>query len=159
MTNGIVGREEELLVAGGESGLSPCICGNKNLTLVQQYDLVKDEIKKHIRCPKCRASTQWIDVNAAWNFGMVKMIEERKKITHELKIDRQFFHAVVEGEKNFEIRKNDRNFKVGDILNLREWSEETGYTTYTTMRRVTYILDDSFEGITEGYVCMGIEEV
>lgn len=41
--------------------------------------------------------------------------------THELKLDDKYFDEVKSGKKNFEIRKNDRNFQVGDILELRRW--------------------------------------
>lgn len=41
--------------------------------------------------------------------------------THELKILPQYFKAVQNGSKTFELRKNDRRFKVGDTLILREW--------------------------------------
>lgn len=34
--------------------------------------------------------------------------------THTLKIQKQYADAVLNGTKTFEIRKNDRNFKVGD---------------------------------------------
>lgn len=40
---------------------------------------------------------------------------------HELKITEPYFSDVAFGSKNFEIRKNDRDFKVGDILILRKW--------------------------------------
>ncbi|WP_438758849.1 DUF3850 domain-containing protein [Enterococcus sp. AZ126] len=33
----------------------------------------------------------------------------------------EYFKAVIQGLKNFEIRRNDRNFKVDDIVNLREF--------------------------------------
>ena len=33
---------------------------------------------------------------------------------HNLKIKPQYFKDVVSGIKTFEVRKNDRNFKVGD---------------------------------------------
>ncbi|MCT3132946.1 DUF3850 domain-containing protein [Lactococcus lactis] len=41
--------------------------------------------------------------------------------THELKLDIKYFDDVKSGKKNFEIRKNDRDFQVGDILELKAW--------------------------------------
>ena len=37
----------------------------------------------------------------------------------ELKILPEYFEAVKSGKKTFELRKNDRDFCVGDILILR----------------------------------------
>ncbi|RZI48444.1 DUF3850 domain-containing protein [Lactococcus kimchii] len=46
--------------------------------------------------------------------------------THELKLDIKYFDDVESGKKNFEIRKNDRDFQVGDILELKKisWLEK-----------------------------------
>ncbi|EKE9396612.1 DUF3850 domain-containing protein, partial [Listeria monocytogenes] len=44
--------------------------------------------------------------------------------THELKILSEYFWDIAEGRKTFEIRKNDRNFQVGDYLILKEFKEE-----------------------------------
>lgn len=41
--------------------------------------------------------------------------------THELKLDIRYFDDVKSGKKNFEIRKDDRDFKVGDILELKRF--------------------------------------
>ncbi|BDU37170.1 DUF3850 domain-containing protein [Vibrio nigripulchritudo] len=41
-----------------------------------------------------------------------------KPTHHEIKIESPFFHAVLSGDKTFEIRKNDRDYKVGDTLVL-----------------------------------------
>lgn len=38
-----------------------------------------------------------------------------------LKIKPEYFQAVIDGRKPFEIRKNDRNFKVGDEIYLDEY--------------------------------------
>ncbi|WP_414730659.1 DUF3850 domain-containing protein [Bacillus badius] len=38
--------------------------------------------------------------------------------THDLKIWTEYFQEVQKGNKNFEIRKKDRNFKVGDTIFL-----------------------------------------
>lgn len=74
---------------------------------------------------------------------------------HELKILPEFFDAVVHGVKTFELRKNDRNFAVGDILLLKEWKHE--YTGREVYVRVKYILKDCiFAGLIPGYVIMAI---
>ena len=39
---------------------------------------------------------------------------------HVLKTDQIPFKATVAGRKNWEIRKNDRGYQVGDVLILRE---------------------------------------
>ena len=46
---------------------------------------------------------------------------------HELKISPEYYDAVVNGIKPFEIRKNDRNYSVGDALRLREFDKDDIY--------------------------------
>lgn len=48
-------------------------------------------------------------------------------MTHELKILPMYFQAVWDGKKTFEVRKNDRGYKLNDILILKEW-DGTKYT-------------------------------
>jgi ASC-1-like (ASCH) protein len=43
---------------------------------------------------------------------------------HELKTHPQYFSMVFAGTKNFEVRKNDRNFKYSDELILKEFIPE-----------------------------------
>lgn len=59
---------------------------------------------------------------------------------HELKILPEFFEAVTSGRKQFEIRKNDRDFKVGDYIILREWGTKE-YTGNSYKAEITYITD------------------
>jgi len=76
---------------------------------------------------------------------------------HELKILPEYFKAVSSFEKRFEVRKNDRNFKVGDRLWLKEWNQETKeYTGRTCLRIVTYILEGGQYGIEKDYVIMSL---
>ena len=56
----------------------------------------------------------------------------------ELKIAPEFMEAQLNGLKNFEIEKNDRNFEVNDMLWLREWSNGE-YTGRNTSVSVTFI--------------------
>lgn len=45
---------------------------------------------------------------------------------HELKLDIKYFDDVKSGKKNFEVRKNDRDFQVGDILKMKVWGSSLG---------------------------------
>lgn len=42
-------------------------------------------------------------------------------VTHKLKIIQPFFDDVKNGIKKFELRENDRDFKVGDEVYLQEY--------------------------------------
>lgn len=75
---------------------------------------------------------------------------------HELKIYPKYFDAVLDGSKLFEIRKNDRGFQVGDNIVLREW-DNIKYSGRTIYAEITYILDDKFVGLADGYVALGIK--
>lgn len=78
---------------------------------------------------------------------------------HDLKIWPQFFQPVDDGIKRFEGRKDDRNYKVGDILVLREFNPITKeYTGRKIARGVTYVLH-SYEshGLADDYVVMSLD--
>lgn len=80
--------------------------------------------------------------------------KKREGTTHELKIAPEFFKAVCSGAKSFEIRRNDRDFKVDDMLLLQEYKPNSGeYTGRTVCRRVTYLTDYAQK---ENYVVMGL---
>jgi len=81
---------------------------------------------------------------------------------HELKSWPEFFEAVWRGEKTAELRKNDRGFKVGDVLRLREWEPNTQmYSGREVRREVTHVMHGvgsvgaiaPLKGIGHGY-CM-----
>ena len=77
---------------------------------------------------------------------------------HGLKIRPKYFDAVRSGEKTFELRQNDRDFRVGDYLALNEWDGES-YTGRTELVKVTYMLNpNDFMTCRGGYVVMSIEK-
>lgn len=76
---------------------------------------------------------------------------------HELKTWPIYFQPLAKGKKTFEIRRDDRQYKEGDILVLKEWSKDSGYTSNEVVARVEYLLrDDVVVGVPPGYVIMSI---
>ncbi len=78
---------------------------------------------------------------------------------HALKITPNYYEAVKTGAKPFEVRKNDREFVVGDYLALNEYNaEEQKHTGRAVLAKVLYILGDE-QFVPQGFVIMGIRVV
>ncbi len=70
---------------------------------------------------------------------------------HYLKTVQPYYDSVVRGEKPFEVRKNDRNFQVGDIVCLKEyqtepiqgkrWAKKPEYTGREIWKKIVYMTD------------------
>ena len=73
---------------------------------------------------------------------------------HQLKCNPESFWLTVEGKKPFSIRRNDRDYQVGDLIDLHEF-KKGNYTGYGTTQRINCICD--FEQ-KPGYVVLGLEE-
>ncbi len=82
---------------------------------------------------------------------------KRSTRTHDLKTVAPYFGYSQKGVKDFEIRFDDRDFLVDDILNLQEYKygELTGECV---QKRIKYILR-RFEGLQTGYVVLGLEDI
>lgn len=93
---------------------------------------------------------------------------------HELKVWPEFFDALLDGTKPFDVREvRDRDFAIGDVLELREWDPgrcrdagsivdgvDMRYTGRTLRSRVTYVLDLADvcgRAVAPGYVVLGLE--
>ena len=75
---------------------------------------------------------------------------------HTLKILPEYFDAVRRGDKNFELRKDDRNFQVGDIVILNLWMPGVGHIDASHPVKIKYILRDCEEfGLMKGYCIFG----
>jgi hypothetical protein len=78
------------------------------------------------------------------------------EVWHDLKCWPDYFAESIAGRKPFEIRKNDRGFKVGDGLLLREFNFDTGaYSGRECRARITSIIDYP-PGLKDGYVVLGL---
>lgn len=73
----------------------------------------------------------------------------------KVKIKPCYYLAVEKGVKPFEVRYNDRDYKVGDILVLEEFAAGE-YTGRKMNYEITYVLSDP-EYVKEGYVVLGIK--
>lgn len=78
-------------------------------------------------------------------------------MVHEMKLLEQYFDDVVNGDKPFELRKDDRNIQVDDEIILKEWNGEH-YTGRWAKANVTYVLRDCPQyGLMDGYCIIGIQ--
>lgn len=79
-------------------------------------------------------------------------------MVHYLKIKPEYYRDVQSGLKKFELRKNDRDFQVGDILMLIKLDDNGNETDQVTRVKVTYILKDCPQyGLKDGYAILGID--
>jgi ASC-1-like (ASCH) protein len=74
--------------------------------------------------------------------------------THTLRILPEYFEAVKDGRKTFEIRLNDRGYNVGDSLVLQEFASGL-YSGDQIIVNVTDVLFSGF-GLEDGWVIMSI---
>lgn len=76
---------------------------------------------------------------------------------HDLKTWPESFEPIQDGTKLFEYRKDDRGYREGDRLLLREWNPTwESYTGREIGVTVTHCLYGPAFGIPHGYVVMSI---
>jgi hypothetical protein len=84
---------------------------------------------------------------------------------HYLKTWPAEYEAMMLGLKTFELRKNDRQFRVGDILSSQEYDPSLGppegarFTGRSLSRRVIYILAGGKFGLHDDLVVMSLGPV
>lgn len=86
------------------------------------------------------------------NHSKPKEQQEVKRI-HDIKCAAMYFEDKLSGIKLFELRKNDRDYKVGDTLHEMEY-QDGEYTGRDLYEEVIYMLED-YAGLTEGYCILG----
>lgn len=81
---------------------------------------------------------------------------------HELKCWPGFFEALADGRKTHEVRYDDRNFQVGDILKISKWDPSSScfVEPYKPLVfEVTHILKGEKWGIRDGFADLSIKLV
>ena len=81
---------------------------------------------------------------------------------HELKTDCDSFHQIWHSRKLFELRPDDRNFQVGDVLLLREHgvdaNNEPKYSKRSLLMLVVYVLRNVPEyGLQPGFAALSLK--
>jgi Domain of unknown function (DUF3850) len=79
---------------------------------------------------------------------------------HFLKCWPQFMPRIASGQKTFEIRKNDRDYQVGDTLRLYEFTPNTTVQWDHSGRHPEIIADITYISSVyqqEGYIVLGIK--
>lgn len=77
---------------------------------------------------------------------------------HKLKLDIAYCDAVLNGDKNFEIRYNDRGYQKGDIIEFiavkdgRSITHDINNRTY----KITYVINGY--GLKDNWVVFGIKK-
>lgn len=80
-----------------------------------------------------------------------------RRIEHDVKTAAEFFEDAKAGIKPFELRKNDRDYKVGDFMKMRKYKDGE-WTGDIIRREITYVLED-YEGLKPGYCILGVKDV
>ena len=81
------------------------------------------------------------------------------KSHHRLKLHAEYFEDVKDGRKTFETRFNDRDYKVGDVVSLKEGIHTLDgyqYSGREISAEIGYISDF---GVNDGYVTFSLIRV
>jgi hypothetical protein len=98
---------------------------------------------------------------------MSETIEQQLRAArvHDVKCWPDFFDKVASGKKTFEVRRDDRNYMLGDYLLLREFEvkprqEDSDYTGRELTVEVTYVMRGRPNNpIAVGFCVMAIRPV
>ena len=79
---------------------------------------------------------------------------------HQIKTHSEYFQQVWDRKKLFEIRKDDRNYEVGDTLTLLDYNPETNtYNRRTISAEISYKLNGGNFGIENGFCALSMSKL
>lgn len=75
---------------------------------------------------------------------------------HDWKIVPEYFVQLLDGSRPFVIIKNDKKYKTGDTVILKEWNG-IGYSGKEIHGKIRSLADDGCTGIEKGYAVCVVE--
>ena len=81
--------------------------------------------------------------------------------THSLKTDPVYFNAVWNGRKKSELRKDDRDFRLGDNIILKEYDRPSEKYSGREIRTSISYITEHRDSLRDGFVmlCLDIGEL
>ena len=80
--------------------------------------------------------------------------------THKLKCWPEIFEAFVECKKTFDIRFNDRDYQVGDIIKMREWNPDNKEHSGRGLDfKIVYITRGLFDQLKANMIVIQLEPI
>ena len=76
---------------------------------------------------------------------------------HDLKCRPEYFQPLWSGEKRFELRLADRDYRIGDTMDIREWDPDREQYTGRGVggMKISCILRGPVLGLRAGWVILG----
>lgn len=91
--------------------------------------------------------------------------------THEVKSWPEHFEAIKSGVKTFDLRRNDRDYHVADVLHIKEWNPDivankvAGLTGRGIIKKITYVMQGvsdkpaPLRGLYADYCILGLADL
>lgn len=84
--------------------------------------------------------------------------------THKVKSWPDLFASLISGDRQFDLRRNDRGYKVGDLIVFQEYDDRKRvFTGMELSRRITYVMDgvgvgsiEPLRGLQHGFVILSL---
>lgn len=133
----------------------PTKAESKPVATSQQEEQVVGQTSIEKDFPECLPEDLKVEIEQTNKVEVPETVKDDRR--HKLKLAKMFFEDVRLGRKSFELRKNDRDYQIGDILELREMDngEPTGRVIE---KEITYILE-GFAGLKEDYCILALADI
>ena len=76
---------------------------------------------------------------------------------HYLKCETEYYQAIEKKLKNFELRKNDRDYKIYDMIHLQESVNGVRTGRELEPKEIIYILHGGKYGLKDGYCILQLK--